>query len=783
MEVARMAEIAPNSVRYWLFTTNHKNIGILYLVTSFYFLLVGGALALLFRLQLAMPQTEILSASSFNQAVTVHGLVMVLWFLSPLAFALANYIVPLQIGANDLAFPRLNALSYWLYLFGGVLAAIGFFTPGGAIDTGWTVYAPLNTAKYSPQVGTTLGALGLLMLIASVTASTVNFLVTIFKMRAPGMRLMHMPMYTWGILLTVFLMLFAFPALAAAGLVLAADRALGTLYFVSQEGGALLWDNLFWFFGHPEVYIVLLPGLFAVAEILPVFARRPLYGKRVIIWASVAASILSLMVWGHHMFTTGVNPLWREVMTVLTETISIPFGVITISFILTLVGASIRLKTPMLFALASLVHFIIGGITGVFNSSVALDYGLRGTYWVVGHFHYTLLGGAATGLIAGLYYWWPKISGRMYDERLGRIHFILYVVGYNLFAFSIHLLIDMPRRVYTYPLESGWLLNNMVATTGALIFGLSFLLLFFNLYRSLRKGAEAGPNPWSSWSLEWLTPSPPPPENYGGQPVVSADGVISITPLPIDGGRHMHVNHLSKAPMLVSLGTFAVFLGLALSMPIALVGLAILAASLIIWARESWSSHHMEGLEFEKWPFQGVEKTRLGVWWLIFGEAVLFSGLILSYLWVRFMSASWPAAGTAFDLTTGAANTFILLTSSFTLVAALAAARLGRHSMVRAGLLTTFALGLVFLLNKALEWAHLFAEGHTFGSSLPFSTFYVTTGAHGAHVLAGLIVLVYLIVRSFRKTEGIHESVESFGIYWHFVDIVWVFLFPLFYLF
>jgi len=768
MEVAKMAEITTSSVRYWLFTTNHKHIGILYLVASFYFLLVGGALALLFRLQLAMPQTEILSASSFNQAVTVHGLVMVLWFLSPLAFALANYIVPLQIGANDLAFPRLNALSYWLYLFGGVLAAIGFFTPGGAIDTGWTVYAPLNTAKYSPQVGTTLGAMGLLMLI---------------KMRAPGMRLMHMPMYTWGILLTVFLMLFAFPALASAVLMLVADRALGTIYFGSLQGGALLWDNLFWFFGHPEVYIVLLPGLFAVAEILPVFSRRPLYGKSVIIWATVAASILSLMVWGHHMFTTGVNPLWREVMTVITETISIPFGVIMISFILTLVGAAIKFRTPMLFAIASIVHFIIGGITGVFNSSVALDYGLRGTYWVVGHFHYTLLGGAATGLIAGLYYWWPKISGRMYDERLGKIHFILYVVGFNLFAFSIHLLIDMPRRVYTYPTDSGWLLNNMVATIGALIFGLSFLILFLNLYRSLRKGAATDSNPWLSWSLEWLTPSPPPLENFDGQPAVSPDGVISVTPLPINGGEHVHIHHLSKAPMLVSLGTFIAFLGLALSMPIALVGLAVLTVSLVIWARESWSSRSAEVLQYERWPFHGVEKPRLGVWWLIFGEAVLFSGLILSYLWLRFMSASWPAAGTVFDLTTGAANTFILLTSSFAIVAALAAAKLGKHSMVRAGLLTTFVLGLVFLVNKALEWSHLFAEGHTFGSSLPSSTFYITTGTHGAHVLAGLIALIYLIVRSFRKPEEIHQPVESFGIYWHFVDIVWVFLFPLFYLF
>ncbi|MEM2580823.1 MAG: cbb3-type cytochrome c oxidase subunit I [Candidatus Caldarchaeum sp.] len=778
------AMIPHNSVRRWLFTTNHKDVGILYFLMSLYFLVAGGALALLFRIQLMYPNNNFLTASSFNQAVTVHGIVMLLWFLSPLAFALANYVVPLQIGARDLAFPRLNAMSFWLILFGGLLAALGFFTPGGALDTGWTVYAPLSTSRFSPQVGVTLGGAGLLMLIASVSLSTVNFLTTIFRMRAKGLSLMQLPMFTWGILLTVFLMLFAFPPLAAGVLMLAADRVLGTTYLSSPEGGALLWDHILWFFGHPEVYILLFPGLLALGDILSTFSRRPLYGKKVIVAAAIAGSVLSIMVWGHHMFTTGISPLWRKIMTVLTETISIPFGVIILSYILTLVGSAIRFRVPMLFAVTSIGLFIVGGITGVFNSSVALDLGLRGTYWVVGHFHFTLVGGAATALVAAVYYWWPKMSGRMYSETLGRIHLIIYLVGFLLLFVPMHMLVDMPRRVFTYDAGFGWGLNNLLSTIGAFVFAASWPVFFLNLFRSLRSGERAPDNPWESWSLEWMTTSPPPIHNFDGEPVVEPDGTIKVLPSFANGGG-AGGEHYSPWPLTISLATLLIFL-IFVFPPIAFVGLALLVASIAGWARDDLAGKFkaVESAVQEHWPFKTIERMKLGVWTFLYSEVMLFGGLIGSYVFVRLNSSYWPGPGTTHDIATGAINTFILLTSSMTAVLALAAAKAGRNDLLKASLLATFVLGLAFLVIKGMEWLHLFEQGFTFTSGLPATTFYITTGVHGAHVTAGLIVLAYLLVKAFKNlyTKDNHGSVEYFGLYWHFVDIVWVFLFPLFYL-
>lgn len=789
-------EIPSWSVRRWLFTTNHKDIGILYLLTSFYFLLAGGLLSLLMRTQLAFPGSSFLTAGSFNQAITNHGLLMVLWFLSPMAFAFANYCIPLQIGARDLAFPRLNAMSYWLYLFGGLLAALGFFMPGGAIDGGWTVYAPLNTIRFSPHIGVTLGGAGLLMLIASVTMATVNFLVTIFTMRAPGMSLSKMPMFTWGILLTVFMMLYAFPSLGAGVLMLAADRILGTVYFSSQEGGAILWDHIFWFFGHPEVYIVLMPGLAALGEILPVFARRPLYGKKIVIAALVAATAMSFTVWAHHMFLTGINPTLRKIMTLTTEAISIPFGVIMLSFIMTLVRASIKFTTPMLFALGTVALFIIGGVTGVFNSSVALDYGLRGTYWIVGHFHYTMVGGAVTGLIAALYFWWPKMTGRMYSERLGKIHFAFYVLSFNLLFFPMHLLVDMPRRVYTYSPETGWWSLNFIATIGAMIFGVTWLILFANLYKSFRHGKPVGENPWNAPGIEWTISSPPPQHDFDVTPAIMPDGAITFSGLKPDGGSILlhesavhgegEETHFSPWPLVIPLGTFVVLLGIGLGFPVLLAGAAIFAFAIVGWGRDDLASRFiaLEPRFAEGWPFDGVGRVKLGVWIFLASEVVLFSTLIGAYSFVRINSATWPAPGTIFNINHGTLNTVILLTSSLTAVLSLAYARIGKTNMVKIGLLATFVLGATFLANKGLEWVELFEHGFTFGSGLPATAFFITTGAHGAHMVGGLVVLSYLVFRAFTEkiTKENHGSLEYFGLYWHFVDIVWVFLFPLFYL-
>src|SRR5229473_3183687 len=442
------------ATRRWLYTTNHKDIGVLYIITSLFFFAAAGLLGLTIRTQLSVPNNNLLAPEIYNQFVTVHGLLMIFWVLSPLAFGFANYIIPLQIGARDLAFPRLNAMSYWFYLFSGVAIIMSFIF--GAPDLGWTLYSPQTAFQFTPTIGLNVGAAALILITVSITMSSVNFLVTIFKMRAPGMKLKHMPVFPWAILVTIFMMLYAFPSFLAALLLLYVDRAFGTFYFSSIQGGALLWDNVFWFFGHPEVYIVLFPAIGLIADAISTYTRRPLYGSKYIIGSMVAAAIISFIVWGHHMFVTGIGLTSTKLYTVTTIAVSLPFDVMVIAMIETLVKARVRLKAAALFSLGAVGLFVIGGITGVYLASVALDHALRGTYFGVAHFHYIMVGASIMGLIGGLYYWFPKMTGRMYRESLAKIHFIVSFIGFNILYFPMFLLLDMPRRIQTYALDTGW---------------------------------------------------------------------------------------------------------------------------------------------------------------------------------------------------------------------------------------------------------------------------------------------------------------------------------------
>src|SRR5467141_916884 len=489
------------SARRWLYTTNHKDIGILYIITSLFLFAAAGVLAITMRTQLSAPDNTLLTANVYNQFVTVHGLLMIFWVLSPLAFGFANFIIPLEIGCRDLAFPRLNSMSYWFFLFSGIMMILSFFF-GAAPDLGWTLYSPQTAAQFSPSIGLNLGAGALILMVVSITMSSINFLVTMFKM------------------------LYAFPSFLAAVVLLYVDRAFGTVYFSSIHGGSLLWDNVFWFFGHPEVYIVLFPAIGIIADIIPTFARRPLYGSKYVIGALVVAALISFVVWGHHMFVTGIGIASTKLYTVTTIAVSLPFDVIVISLIETLGFAKLRLKATALFALGAVANFIVGGITGVFLASVALDYALRGTYFVVAHFHYIMVGASIIGLIAGLYYWFPKITGRMYDEKMAKVHFVLSMIGFQILYFPMFLLLDMPRRVVTYTPQTDWGLLNLTATLGGFIFGGAQLMLFYNLYRSSRVGPPSGPNPWEAWTLEWALPSPPPPHDFDVIPTFLADGSI-----------------------------------------------------------------------------------------------------------------------------------------------------------------------------------------------------------------------------------------------------------------
>lgn len=491
------------SLKEWLTTTNHKRIGILYIITAVFFLIIAGTLGMLMRVQLAAPNGNFLDPFQYDQVVTLHGLLMILWVLTPLGAGLANYIVPLQIGAKDLAFPRLNATSYWTYLFSGVLLVGTVFLPNGGPNTGWTLYAPLNTIQFSPQPGATLAVLALALLAVSITMASINFITTIVKNRAKGVTWTRMPIFTWSILMTMALALFAFPPLAAGLALLISDRILGTVFFSSAQGGSILWDELFWFFGHPEVYIVVFPALGVIAEVFMTFAKKPLFQRKIFLIEFAAVTFLSLGVWMHHMFTTGVNYDVLQAFSVTTLAISVPFEGLVLGLVLTLYKGRIKLTAPMLFCLAAIFTVTLGGVTGVLQAFPTLDYAFRGTYWVVGHFHYVMAGTTLFALIAGLYYWWPKITKRKYNETFAKITFAISFIGFNILYFPYFFLLDMPRRISTYNLLSGWASLNFDATVGAFVFGPAVILTMLNLIVSYRKNVPCESNPWEAKEMEW----------------------------------------------------------------------------------------------------------------------------------------------------------------------------------------------------------------------------------------------------------------------------------------
>ncbi len=790
-------------LKRWLFTTNHKDVGLLYFFTSLYFGFIGGILAVLMRAQLSVPNNSLLSAVYYDQAVTMHGLIMIFWFLSPIAIGLANYFVPLQIGAKDLAFPRLNALSYWLYLAGGIMAVLSFFVPGGAANAGWTTYQPLATPGFEPGTGPTLVYLGLVLLAASVTLGSVNILTSIIWMRAPGMTLSKLPMFTWFMLFTIIAMLFAFPTLIAAFVLASTDRILGTVFF-STAGiqPSLLWDNLFWFFGHPEVYIVLLPAFGIIANILPVFTGRPLAAKNAILVATALIVIpLSFGVWMHHMFLTGIPVALQGAFSIATIAISIPFDVITLSFVESLIRGRVKFATPMLFALGGVVLFIIGGITGVFLSSPVLDRVFRGSYFVVSHFHYVMVGAAIFGIFAGIYYWLPRLTGRMYNENLGKLHFLVSFIGFNVLYFPMSLLFDMPRRVFTYQNIGDWAVLNGLASVGAMVFAGAQIILAANLLYTWYRGPPSPPNPWNSEDLEWesmphLTPTsepevPVPVGGWIGQLASPPPAPASAAPSP-----QPHAGHLSSRPVEISLGAMFFLIGAAFYPALAGRAGMIAGGMIVVYALIGWARDDLLGKftippdgDGDRWPFSAVPKLKLGMWIFLSSEVVLFGSFLGAYIFIRAASSTWPAG--IHDVPLGTLNTIILVTSGLTMVLALQAIRAGDQRGLLRWLGVTFIMGAVFMGIKVSEWINLTGGASPFvlGSGNPTvalaaSAYYVIVGLHGAHVTAGLIMMIYLMKKtaSGAYSNDSHEAIENFGLYWAFVDIVWCFVFPLFYL-
>ncbi len=508
----------------WLTATDHKTIGLLYMTTALGFFLLAGVMALLMRAELAQPGLQVMSEETYNELFTIHGTIMMLIFGTPAAAAFANYLVPLQVGAADMAFPRLNALSYWLFLFGSLVVVSGFLTVGGAASAGWTGYAPLSDRVYTAGPGMDLWIVGLLLTSVSSILGALNFTATIYSRRAPGMTMLRLPMFTWGILVTSALMLFAFPPLAAGLAMLFVDRNLGGAFFEPARGGdPILWQHLFWFFGHPEVYILILPFFGIVSEVVPVFSRKPLFGYRAMVFAFVLIAAYSMSVWAHHMFTTGlVNLPFFSFMSFL---IAVPTGIKIFNWIATMWRGQLRFPTPMLWALGLVYVFTIGGITGVIVASPPLDFHFQDTYFVVAHMHNVLIPGTVFALFAGVYFWFPKATGRLLNERLGKFHFWSWAVGFSLTFLPQYQLgaQGMPRRFADYPALPGWPELNLLSTAGSLLLAVGILAFLAAVVLALRQPASAPDDPWGGNSLEWATSSPPPHHNFRRLPSIRSE--------------------------------------------------------------------------------------------------------------------------------------------------------------------------------------------------------------------------------------------------------------------
>jgi len=719
---------------------------------------------------------------------------MVFLAIMPLNAAFFNYMIPLMIGARDVAFPRLNALSYWIFLLGGLFLNASFLV-GAPPNGGWFGYANLTTRQFSPGPEIDFWMLSLQILGASSIMAAVNFIVTILNMRAPGMTLMRMPLFVWMSLVVQFLIVLAFPPITVGLIFLMFDRFFGTHFYDVAAGGDLhLWQHLFWIFGHPEVYILILPAFGIVSEVLPTFSRKPLFGGQVMIYSGVLIGFFGFGVWSHHMFAAGMGPVADAFFAISTMLIAIPTGVKIFNWLATMWGGTIRATVPFHYAAGLVALFTIGGLSGVMHASPPVDLQQTDTYFVVAHFHYVLIGGSLFGILAGASYWWPKMTGRLLDERLGRLGFWVLFAGFNLTFFPQHYLgaIGMPRRIYTYAAGTGWGFWNFWSTVGA--FGIAFGVFLFavNALLSLRRGPPAGADPWDGRTLEWRTSSPPPPHDFDEiPPVYSRDSFWrekygdsrgrKPTPRPAAPDPHgIHMPAPSHWPIVIALGIVVAAVGALTSLALVLIGAAMLVGGSFAFALE----HHGNPAHVRQEGGLGVDHRKLAMWVFLGSECFLFGTLIATYMAYKGRSVVGPHPHEILNLPITTLSTFDLLMSSLLMVLALAAVRRGERFQSRLWLAGTAFFGLIFLGFQAYEFTSFVHEGLTLQTNLFGSTFFVLTGFHGGHVTLGVIWLLTLLGLDLRGRLGTPDAVkvEVAGLYWHFVDVVWIVIFTLVYL-
>ena len=723
---------AVERVLSWVSTVDHKRVGILYILTAVFFLIIGGLEAVLMRIQLMVPNNTFLSPDFFNQMFTMHGTTMVFLVGMPVLVGFGNYFLPLMIGAKDVAFPRLNAMSYWLLPMGGFLMYFSVMT-GKAPDAGWFSYAPLSTKPFNLMSAQDYWIISLLCLGVGSVSAALNFVVTVLCCRAPGMSMQRLPLFVWMTFMTAILTLMALPALNAALAMLLIDRWLDAAFFQPARGGsAVLWQHFFWVFGHPEVYILALPAFGMISEVIPVFSRKPIYGYAFVAGSTVMIVLLSYGVWAHHMFAVGLGAGADIFFAIGSLLIALPTGVKVFNWTATMWGGSIRLTTSMLFAVAFLFQFVVGGLTGIMFAAVPIDWQMTDTYFVVGHFHYVLVGGTVFSLFAGTYYWFPKMTGRMLDERLGKWQFWLWVAGLNATFMPQHFLgiMGMPRRVYTYADNPGWAALNLIATIGAFLMAAGTAVLLWNIWVSLRKGRIAGDNPWDAFTLEWATTSPPPVENFETIPEVKSRRPV------------WDMNHPDMADWKVS-------------------------------ETPEDSGHR-------------PDKAIVSAWSFIASEAVFFILLLVAYVVFNSRHTDGPTARTALDAIRTGIFSICLLSSSITLWLAERALNSGSQRAFCRWLLATIILGVVFIAGQAWEYYGLIASNITVDENLFAATFFTVTGFHGFHVIAGLVCLSILLGLALATTHTFTRRqkhvLSAVGIYWHFVDAVWIAVFSIVYL-
>ena len=596
--------------RDWLSTVDHKKIGIMYGVAAMFFFVVGGVEALLIRLQLAAPEGQILSAEVYNQVFTMHGVTMVFLFIMPLAAAFANYLIPLQIGARDVAFPRLNALSFWIWLSGAVFLNTSWIVGGGGADCGWFCYSPNSGLAFSPTHGVDFYVIGLQIAGIASLVSAINLIVTVLNMRAPGMTLFRMPVLTWMLLVTQFLLLFALPVITVALFLLMFDRVFDAQFFNPEMGAdPLLWQHLFWIFGHPEVYIIILPSFGIISEIIPTFSRKPIFGYSFMVFSGIAIGFMGWGVWAHHMFVSGIGPFSVAAFSLSTMFIAVPTGVKILNWLATMWGGKLRFTTAMLFAVGTVAMFTIGGLSGVTHSLAPADTQQTDTYYIVAHFHYVIFGGGVLGLMGGIYFWWPKIFGYMLNETLGKIHFWVILIGFNLTFGPMHVLglQGMSRRIDTYSPGFGFEFWNLVATIGSFIIALGVLVFFFNVWKSRRDAPNLpapGPDPWDARSLEWMIPSPAPEHNFDTIPVVESEDewwhrkygydenkrvvrIAATDDVAQDGSATgVHLPAPSFWPLVLAVGLPLIGYGLIFNLWLCVIGGALTGLAIYSWALE-----------------------------------------------------------------------------------------------------------------------------------------------------------------------------------------------------